>query len=160
MITVNTKERPNVRVKLDGGAFIEFRPFSTLGHGAGSRVAFSILAAGEDPGTASVAYTIALARWGAVAWEGIGDEEDAPLPLTPDNLEALLTQRPDIYQRVDAEYAAPALRQETEKNVSSPAQHGTSPASRRAKRAPRAQASAGATTVARAAKSARTAPTS
>lgn len=148
MITVKTEARPNVRVELDWDAegkavaWIDLKPWSTLGHGGGQRMAVSALAAGEDIGTAMVGYTIALARWGAVGWEGIfpalteeqqravdagGKEPDLePLPCTPDNVQALLEQNKAVYLLVDRQYAEPALAEESEKNASALQPGGTS----------------------------------
>ena len=152
MITVNTGPRAPVRVELEGGAWIEFKPWSTFGHVAGQQAALTALTAGEDPGVATVGYTIALARWGALAWAGVGDETGAPLELTADNVEALLSQSPDAYRRVDQGYAWPALQEELEKNGSAPAPAGGSPA--------RARGSAAGTTAKPAKGRARTAPSS
>ena len=149
MLTISTQPRPNVRVDLGGDAWIEFRPFSTFGHAAGQHAALEVLALGEGEGVATVGYTIALARWGAVAWAGVGDAEGVPLDLTPDRVESLLTQNTEAYRRVDQAYAQPAIQEELEKNGYAPGPDGGSP--------DRAQGSAAGTTAPRAKRVAKTA---
>lgn len=165
MIKAKTKRQDNVQVVLERNdtgepiAWIDFKPFSTLGHGAGQRTAITTLAAGEDLGTATVGYTIALARWGAIGWEGIGDEDGEPLEFSADNLQVILELNREIYAQVDREYAEPALAEEAEKNGSALPPGGTSRGSSRAKPAG-ARGSAAVTTAAPAKRSAKRAPTS
>ena len=78
----------------------------------------------NGPGRAQV-FTQALGREAILEWEGVGDAEDRPVPVTPAGIEALL-ELPVMGLAFDARYTAPALRVEAEKNVSVPSPNGTS----------------------------------
>lgn len=85
----------------------------------------------------SIAFGKAVARRVIRDWEGIGDEDDKPLPVTPEHVDALL----DHYRAFEGwqnEYMAKFLRLESEKNGSAPSPNGTSagatPTARRARK--------------------------
>ena len=67
-------------------------------------------------GARTAALLAALARFAAIEWEGVGDTDGNPAPLTPEGVEALLALWPmaDAFERV---YLAPALLLDSEKNV-------------------------------------------
>lgn len=159
MTTIRTGERPDIKVELPEGGHIIFRAPGTPGRAVARAAAVNALAAGEEDAVAGVAYTIALARWGAKAWEGVGDEGGQPVELTKDHLEALLVQDQGAYDAVDREYALPALRLDREGNGSAPSPRGTSPGSSPAKPA-RARRSAAGGTATTAPSVAKAAPTS
>jgi hypothetical protein len=58
----------------------------------------------------------AVARIVVKDWEGIGDEDGNPLPLTPDGIDALLELWP-IFEAFQTKYIAGALILEQEKNA-------------------------------------------
>jgi hypothetical protein len=58
----------------------------------------------------------AVARIVVKDWEGIGDAEDKPLPLTPEGIDALLEVWP-IFEAFQTKYIAGALILDAEKNV-------------------------------------------
>ena len=58
----------------------------------------------------------AVARIVATDWEGVGDAEDNPLPLTPEGIDALLEIWP-IFEAFQTRYIAGALILDAEKNV-------------------------------------------
>jgi len=58
----------------------------------------------------------AVARIVVKDWEGIGDAEDKPLPLTPEGIDALLEVWP-IFEAFQTRYIAGALILDAEKNV-------------------------------------------
>ena len=58
----------------------------------------------------------AVARIVVKDWEGVGDEEGAPLPLTPEGIDALLELWP-IFEAFQTHYIAGALILDAEKNV-------------------------------------------
>lgn len=159
MTTVHTGVRPDVRVDLPKGGHIVFRPADTPGRAVARKAAVKALAAGEDEAAVGVAWAIALARWGAKSWEGVGDEKGRPLEITPDLVEALLTQDQGAFDAVEARYALPALELDREKNGFAPSPHGTSPDSSPTKPA-RARRGAAGTTAPRARTAAKSAPTS
>jgi hypothetical protein len=77
-----------------------------------------------------------------LAWEGVGDAEGNPLPVTHGAVTALLEVWP-IFEAFQLDYVAKGLVLEQEKNVSTPSPSGTSagatatakPARRRARTA-------------------------
>lgn len=142
MLQITTAVREPVRVDLPGGGHILFKPPSTTGKAVARRAAMAAVIAGEDVAVANVAFSVALARWGAISWEGIGDQDGAPLPLTGDNVELLLEQSPSTFDAVTDVYTKAVLELETEKNVSAPGPIGTSPGSA-AKKVAKARASRG-----------------
>lgn len=166
MLQIQTTPREPVRVELPGGGYILFKPASTTGKAVARAAAGQAFASGEGVDVAGVAFTVALAAWGALSWEGVADQDGQSLAVTSENVALLLEQRPDVYEAVNARYAVAVLALDAEKNGSAPAPDGTSPASRRTTaptaRAAKARADRGAaaTIAPRARKAARAAPTS
>lgn len=84
----------------------------------------AIVAATADAGGDSAQSNDDLARIVAKAvakitvkdWEGVGDEEGAPLPLTPEGIDALLELWP-IFEAFQTHYIAGALILDAEKNA-------------------------------------------
>lgn len=99
-----------------------------------------------DAGPEAYAYAFAraLARLAILDWEGVGDADGAPAPVTADTVEALMDVWP-VFERWQAVYVTPGLLLDAEKNASAPSPNGTSagapttarPARRTAKRVPR-----------------------
>ena len=58
----------------------------------------------------------AVARIVIKDWDGVGDEDGKPLPLTPDGIDALLELWP-IFEAFQTKYIAGALILDAEKNV-------------------------------------------
>lgn len=81
---------------------------------------------------AVVAFTVAMAQFAIIAWEGIAGAGDEPLPVTPENIRAALRVQP-LYDFFDSAYVAPSAMMDAEKNVSAPSQNGTSGAKTQAK---------------------------
>ena len=95
-----------------------------------------MVAARNDPmiealsGTASkeeqaLVMARAVARRVVTAWEGVGDANGDPVPVTPDGIDALLDIWP-IFEAFQTRCLAPHLMLEQEKNVSSPLPNGGS----------------------------------
>jgi len=70
-------------------------------------------------------FAKAVAARVIVAWEGVGDQEGRDLPVTPEAASALLDLFP-LYRAFEAQYIAPWLTLDAEKNVSAPSPNGTS----------------------------------
>lgn len=103
-----------------------------LGHGVRLKVrpcttalmmASRTAAAKVEPGAAENAVGVrtaallsALARFAAIEWEGVGDDDGNPAALTPEGVEALLELWP-IAEAFERLYLAPALLLESEKNA-------------------------------------------
>lgn len=68
---------------------------------------------------AALAMAKALARRAILAWEGIGDAEGEPLPVSPEAIDALLDLWP-AFEAFQTLYVAKALLLDAEKNVSAP----------------------------------------
>jgi len=103
-----------------------------LGHGVRLRVrpcttalmmAARAAAARAEPGEAenavgvrTAALLAALARFAAIEWEGVGDDDGNAAPITSEGVDALLALWPmaEAFERL---YLAPALLLESEKNA-------------------------------------------
>ena len=111
-----------------------------LGHGVRLRTAplttALMVAARNDPAvealpaTASdearaLVFAKAIARIAVTDWEGVGDADGNPVPVTPAGIDALLEVWP-IFEAFQALYVAKGLLLEQEKNVSAPSPTGTS----------------------------------
>ncbi|MCC6008143.1 MAG: hypothetical protein JJU40_10740, partial [Rhodobacteraceae bacterium] len=92
-------------------------------------------AARSDPGLRSlpegssddeiaVIFARAIAQRAILDWEGVGDAEGKPAPVTPEGIAALLDIWP-IFERFQLGYVAKALELEREKNASAPSPHGS-----------------------------------
>jgi hypothetical protein len=92
----------------------------------------------------AVVFAKAIARRAVTDWEGVGDAEGAPAPVSPEGIDALLDVWP-IFEAFQLAYVAKGLMLEQEKNASAPSPSGTSagviatakPARNRARTAPR-----------------------
>ena len=97
--------------------------------------------AGNDARAA--VFAGALARRAVVDWEGVGDEDGNPLPVTPEGINALLSLWP-IFEAFNLQYVSRGMLLDAEKNGSAPLPTGTSegatatarPAKRSARTAP------------------------
>ena len=83
----------------------------------------------QAAGERTAALVKALGRLGIQAWEGVGDTDGEPVPLTPEGIDALLDLWPmaDAFERL---YLGPALLLDAEKNAFAPAPNGTSAGAR------------------------------
>ena len=73
---------------------------------------------GEDAAqdeAVAVVVAKAVARLVVKDWEGVGDEAGAPIPLTPEGLDALLDIWP-IFEAFQTRYVAGAMLLDAEKN--------------------------------------------
>jgi hypothetical protein len=102
---------------LGHGVRLRVRPCTTALMMA-ARAAAAKADAGEGEGTAgarTAALLAALARFAAIEWDGVGDDDGNAAPLTPEGIEALLSLWPmaEAFERL---YLAPALLLDSEKN--------------------------------------------
>jgi hypothetical protein len=77
----------------------------------------------------AVAFAKAIAARAIVEWEGVGDAEGAPIPVSPEAFDALLELWP-IFEKFQTAYVARGLELEAEKNVSAPSPTGSSAGAR------------------------------
>ena len=107
---------PGVRLKL--------RPLTTALM-VSARSDAAIQALPSDAGAEELAMVMAkaLARRAVLDWEGVGDAEGKPVPVTPEGIDALLEIWP-AFEAFQAAYVAKGLLLEQEKNASSPLPSG------------------------------------
>ena len=72
----------------------------------------------------AVIFGKVLADRAILDWEGVGDAEGAPVPVSPEGIAALLDIWP-IFERFQMGYVAKGLELEAEKNASTPSQLGS-----------------------------------
>lgn len=111
-----------------------------LGHGVRLRVAplttALMVASRSDaaveamPATATdeeraLTFAKAIARRAVIDWEGVGDADGNPVPVTLAGIDALLEVWP-IFEAFQATYVSKGLLLDAEKNVSAPSPTGTS----------------------------------
>ena len=75
--------------------------------------------------TRAAIFAGALARRAVMDWEGVGDADGNPLPVSPDGIDALLSLWP-IFEAFNLYYVSPGMLLDAEKNVSAPSPTGTS----------------------------------
>ena len=81
----------------------------------------------QAAGDRTAALVKALGRLAVLDWQGVGDADGEPVPLTPEGVDALLDLWPmaEAFERL---YLGPALLLDDEKNACAPAPNGTSAA--------------------------------
>ena len=67
----------------------------------------------------------AVARRVLTGWEGVGDADGNPVPVSPEGIDALLDIWP-VFEAFQTRCLAPHLMLDAEKNASAPSQTGTS----------------------------------
>jgi hypothetical protein len=103
-------------IDISGGARVQVRPVTVAAVIAARQAAAdAIKANGEDAAFGIAAFTRSLARWGIVAWEGIGDADGKPVDPSPGTIDALLEVLP-AFDAIDRLYVLPALIGSQEKN--------------------------------------------
>lgn len=122
------KPREPVWVDIGPASRIQFRPVATAGMIVAQGAALAAREAGAEDEVAGVAFSMALAKWGALSWEGVEDEDGLPIQLAADLVGRLLEQNLAAYLAVEAGYVSPALLEYAEKNGSSPSPDGGSAA--------------------------------
>jgi hypothetical protein len=111
-----------------------------LGHGVRLRTAplttALMVAARSDPTVEALpdaasnedralVFAKAIARLAVTEWDGVGDADGNPVPVTPAGIDALLEVWP-IFEAFQATYVAQGLLLDSEKNASAPSPTGTS----------------------------------
>ena len=125
MIRLNLSREPSW---LDLGHDVRVRvaPLTTsLMAAARSDPAVAALPEGASNETIAVTMAKALARLVVLEWEGVGDAEGNPVPITPEGIDALLDILP-IFEAFQLRYVSKGLLLEAEKNGSAPSPSGIS----------------------------------
>lgn len=130
MLTLDLTNAPRW-VELIPGLRVQLRPLTTaLMVAARADPALDLaVAAGDDMPTATEALALtmakALARQAILDWEGVGDAEGQPLPVSPTAIDALLDIWP-VFEAFQTIYVSKGLLLDAEKNVSAPLPTGSS----------------------------------
>jgi hypothetical protein len=83
------------------------------------------IAPGTPDDSIAVIFAKAIAARAIVDWEGVGDADGVPIPVSPEAIDALLDLWP-IFEKFQTAYVAKGLELEAEKNVSPPSPIGSS----------------------------------
>ena len=116
---------------LGHGVRVHVRPCTTAlmmaARASAQRSAISSTDDAQAAGERTAALVKALGRLGIQEWQGVGDAEGEPAPITPESVDAFLDLWPmaEAFERL---YLGPALLLDDEKNVFAPAPNGTSAA--------------------------------
>ena len=111
---------------LDHGVRLRVAPLTTaLMVAARSDPAIEALPEGASDETRALVFAKAIARIAVTDWEGVGDADGAPVPVTPEGIDALLEVWP-IFEAFQATYVASGLLLDAEKNASAPSPTGIS----------------------------------
>ena len=129
MLTLDLTNEPRW-VELIPGLRLQLRPLTTaLMVAARADPALDIATSeGEDAvPTEALALTMAkaLARQAILDWEGVGDAEGQPVPVSPAAIDALLDIWP-VFEAFQTIYVSKGLLLDAEKNVSPPLPTGSS----------------------------------
>jgi len=125
---------------LGHGVRVHLRPLTTaLMVAARSDPAVQDLPENASDEESALAFAKALARVAILDWEGVGDAEGNPIPVSPEVIDALLDLWP-IFEAFQTGYVAKGLLLEQEKNVSAPLPTGSSAGARDTARPARASA--------------------
>jgi hypothetical protein len=83
------------------------------------------IAPGTPDDSIAVTFAKAIAARAIVDWEGVGDANGDPIPVSPEAIDALLDLWP-IFEKFQTAYVAKGLELEAEKNASAPSPSGSS----------------------------------
>ena len=87
--------------------------------------AIEALPEGASQEELALAMAKSVARRAILDWEGVGDDADNPLKVTPEGIDALLEIWP-VFEAFQTQYVARGLILDAEKNVSAPLPNGPS----------------------------------
>jgi hypothetical protein len=113
-------------LELDHGVRLRLAPLTTaLMMAARSDPAVEALPEGAADELRALVFAKAVATRAVLDWEGVGDAEGRPLPVTPEAVSALLDLYP-LFEAFQLGYLAKGLTLELEKNVCARSPTGTS----------------------------------
>lgn len=87
--------------------------------------AVEVLPEGGSKEEMALVMARAVARRVVTGWEGVGDANGKPVPVSPDGIDALLDIWP-VFEAFQTRCLAPHLMLDAEKNASAPSPTGTS----------------------------------
>ena len=83
------------------------------------------IAPGTPDDSIAVTFAKAIAARAILDWEGVGDADGTPIPVSPEAIDALLDLW-SIFEKFQTAYVVKGLELEAEKNVSAPLLTGSS----------------------------------
>ena len=111
---------------LGHGVRLRLAPLTTaLMVAARGDAAVEALAATASDEERALVFAKAIARRAVTEWDGVGDADGNPAPVTPEGIDALLEVWP-IFEAFQLTYVSKGLLLEQEKNVSAPLPNGLS----------------------------------
>ena len=123
MLRLNLAREPHW-LDLGLGVRVRVEPLTTaLMVAARSDPAVRDLPEGTGDDAVAVVFAKALAERAILDWEGVGDADGQPVPVTPEGIAALLDVWP-IFERFQLAYVAKGLELDAEKNASAPSPPG------------------------------------
>lgn len=123
MIRLDLSREPRW-LDLGHGVRVRVGPLTTsLMAAARSDPAVSSLPEGASNETIAVAMAKALARLVVEDWEGVGDADGTPVPVTPEGIDALLDILP-LFEAFQLRYVSKGLMLDEEKNACAPLPNG------------------------------------
>lgn len=125
MLKLTPRTTDFVTIEVARGVNLTLKPVTVaammLGRDASAAV-YEAAAAAEDPPDTAVTSreaVIALVRKvvhiGLVSWDGVGDANGSPAPVTAENVDLLLDHWP-VHDKLDRGYVFPAMVLDLEKN--------------------------------------------
>ena len=90
----------------------------------GSDAVEALVAAGASEAELALALAKGIAGIALLDWEGVGDADGNPIPVSPEAASALMDVWP-LFEAFQARYVATGLLLDAEKNVSAPSPSGT-----------------------------------
>ncbi|WBQ12884.1 hypothetical protein L2D00_13665 [Hyphomonadaceae bacterium BL14] len=125
MIRLDLSREPRW-LDLGHGVRVRMGPLTTsLMAAARSDPSVTSLPDGASNETIAVAMARALARLVVLEWEGVGDADGHPVPVTPEGIDALLDILP-LFEAFQLRYVSKGLMLDEEKNACAPLPNGTS----------------------------------
>ena len=125
MIRLNLTSEPRW-LDFGGGLRLQVAPVTTaIMAAARSDIAASDISDDLPHEALAVTMAKAVARRVILDWEGVGDADGNPLPVTPEGIDALLDIWP-IFEAFQHDCLAPHLMLDQEKNASAPSPTGSS----------------------------------
>ena len=118
--------REAVWLDLALGVRVKVEPLTTaIMVAARTDPAVRAIASGMPDDSIAVIFAKAIAARAIVDWDGVSDTDGAPIPVSPEAIDALLDLWP-IFEKFQTAYVAKGLELEAEKNVSPPSPTGSS----------------------------------
>ena len=125
MLRLNITATPEW-LELAPGLRLQLAPLSTaIMLAARAEIAAADLPADASNDDLSMIGAKAIARRAVLAWEGVGDADGNPVPVTPEGIDALLEIWP-VFEAFQVKYVGNGMLLEQEKNGSAPSPTGTS----------------------------------